>query len=118
MGKQVCSLIKFIENLDGKADKAKLSKLVQNEFGLTKDRSVFLFYFIGIMPKQIIGQVLISMFQDDLRNSTHLLAHWAGRNSRGVAQFSGQVLDNLIKTPNNNIDIKQSQEYLNHLMEL
>ncbi len=42
MDKQVCSLIKYIEDLDGKADdKAKLSKLVQNEFALTKDRSVF-----------------------------------------------------------------------------
>ncbi len=60
------------------------------------------------MPKQIIGQVLISMFQDDLRDTTHLLAaHWAGRNSRGVAQFSGQVLDNLSNNSNNNIDIKE-----------
>jgi hypothetical protein len=85
---------------------------------LSKKNSVFLFYFVGIMPKQIIGQVLISIFQDDLRNTTHLLAHWAGRNSRGVAQFSGQVLNNLIKAPNNNIDIKQSQEFLNHLIGL
>ncbi|MDR2082229.1 MAG: hypothetical protein LBP35_01115 [Candidatus Ancillula trichonymphae] len=85
---------------------------------LSKENSVFLFYFVGIMPKQVIGQVLISMFQDDLRNTTHLLAHWAGRNSCGVAQFSGQVLDNLINNPNNNIDIKKSQEFFNHLIGL
>ncbi|MDR2457266.1 MAG: hypothetical protein LBD41_02130, partial [Clostridiales Family XIII bacterium] len=53
MGKQVCSLIKFIENLDGKADKAKLSKLVQNEFGLTKDRTVFRGYIREIAPRVI-----------------------------------------------------------------
>ena len=38
---QIYLLIAFIEGLDGKADKTKLSKLVQAEFGLTKDRSVF-----------------------------------------------------------------------------
>lgn len=42
MDKQVCSLIKLIESLDSKTDKAKLSRLVQNKFGSTKDRSVFL----------------------------------------------------------------------------
>jgi hypothetical protein len=46
------------------------------------------------------------------------LAHWAGRNSRGVSQFSGQVLDNLIKSPNNNIDIEKSKEFIKHIMEL
>lgn len=85
---------------------------------LAKKKSVFMFYFVGIMPNRIIGQVLISMFQDDLRDTTRLLAHWAGRNSRGVSQFSGQVLDNLIKSPNNNINIEKSKEFIKHIMEL
>ena len=85
---------------------------------LTKENSVFLFYFVGIMPKQVVGQVLISMFQNDLLNTTHFLAHWAGRNSRGVAQFSGKVLDNLLTNPNNEIDIEKSVGFLNHLIEL
>jgi hypothetical protein len=85
---------------------------------LAKGKSVFMFYFVGIMPKQIIGQVLISMFQDDLRDTMRLLAHWAGRNSRGVSQFNGQVLDNLIKNPNSNIDIEKSKEFIKHIMEL
>ena len=85
---------------------------------LSKEDSIFLFYFVGIMPKQIVGRVLISMFQNDLRNTTHILAHWAGRNSRGVAQFNGQVLDNLIKSPNNKIDIEESEKFLNRLIEL
>ncbi len=85
---------------------------------LAKEKSVFMFYFVGIMPKQVVGQVLISMFQDDLRDTTHLLKHWAGRNSRGVSQFSGQTIDALIKEPNNNIDIIKSQNFLENIMNL
>lgn len=50
---------------------------------LSHEDFVFMFYFVGIMPKQIIGQALISMLQDDLKDTTHLLGRWAGRNSRG-----------------------------------
>ena len=85
---------------------------------LAKEKSVFMFYFVGIMPKEVVGQVLISMFQDDLRDTTHLLKHWAGRNSRGVSQFSGQTIDALIKEPNNNIDIIKSQDFLENIMNL
>lgn len=85
---------------------------------LAKEKSVFMFYFVGIMPNQVVGQVLISMFQDDLRDITHLLKHWAGRNSRGVSQFSGQTIDTLIKEPNNNIDIVKSQDFLEKIMSL
>lgn len=86
------------------------------EFLVKKD-TVFLFYFVGILPKQIVGQVLISMFQDDLRDSTHILKHWAGRNSRDVSQFNGQTIDMLIKSPNNSIDIAKSQTYLKKIIE-
>lgn len=85
---------------------------------LAKEKSVFMFYFVGIMPKQVVGQALISMFQNDLRNTTHLLKHWAGRNSRGVSQFSGQTIDSLIKEPNNDIDIIKSQDFLENIMSL
>lgn len=85
---------------------------------LSKEKSIFMFYFVGIMPKQIVGQVLISMFQGNLMNTTHLLAHWAGRNSRGVAQFSGHTIDSLIKNPNNDIDADKSKQFLQHLIDL
>lgn len=57
-------------------------------------------------------------FQNDLRNTIHLLVHWAERNSRGVAQFSGQIIDFLINTPNNEIDVNKSKEHLQRLINL
>lgn len=85
---------------------------------LAQEHSVFMFYFIGIMPEKIIGQSLISMFQKDLLHTTHILKHWAGRNSRGVAQFNGQTINTLIKNPNNNIDITSSQNFLQSIINL
>ena len=85
---------------------------------LTKEKSIFMFYFVGIMSRQVVGQALISMFQNDLRDTTHVLKHWAGRNSRGVAQLSGQAIDTLMKEPNNDIDIAKSQSFLESIMKL
>lgn len=85
---------------------------------LAKEKSIFMFYFVGIMSRQVVGQALISMFQNDLRDTTHVLKHWAGRNSRGVAQLNGRTIDTLMKEPNNDIDIAKSQSFLESIMKL
>jgi hypothetical protein len=85
---------------------------------LSKNKSVFMFYFIGLEPNKIVAQTLISMFQKDLLNSTILLKHWAGRNSRGVTQFEGEIIHNLILSSNNEINIKESQSFLEKLIDL
>ena len=85
---------------------------------LSQDKSVFMFYFVGLEPNKIINQVLISMFQTDLLQSTILLKHWSGRNSRGVTQFEGETIHRLIISPNNQINKEESNYFLNTLIEL
>ena len=85
---------------------------------LARDRSVFMFYFIGIEPDRMVNQVLVSMFQEDLLKATITLKHWAGRNSRGVTQFRGSTLNNLIMSPDNNINTHASGEFLKSLIAL
>lgn len=85
---------------------------------LAKDKSVFLFYFVGIEPNKIVAQSLVSVFQKDLLSATILLKHWAGRNSRGVAQFHGETIQKLILSPNNEINTASSEKYLKQLIEL
>ena len=85
---------------------------------LSKDKSVFMFYFIGIEPNRIVNQALVSMFQIDLLKSTIILKHWAGRNSRGVTQFQGSALNQLIMSPNNRIDSNESATFLQDLIAL
>lgn len=85
---------------------------------LAENKSVFMFYFIGIEPNMIANKILISMFQEDLLSSTILLKHWAGRNSRGVTQFEGTTLNRLLKSPNNKINLKKSKKFLSDLVDL
>lgn len=85
---------------------------------LAKDNSIFLFYFIGIDATRIVNKVLVSVFQKDLLESTITLKHWAGRNSRGVTQFVGTTIHDLIINPRNNIDESLAKEFLISLMSL
>lgn len=85
---------------------------------LSQDNSVFLLYFIGIDAEKIVNKVLVSVFQNDLLNSTITLKHWAGRNSRGVTQFIGATIHELILVPKNNIERDLANKYINELIEL
>jgi len=85
---------------------------------LSKEKSIFMFYFVGIEPDKILNQILISMFQKDLLKSTIIQPHWAGRNSRGVAQFQGTTLDKLLNNPNNTVDIQESSRFLDKIISL
>ena len=85
---------------------------------LGADRSVFLFYFVGVDPGKTVKTVLVSMFQRDLLRSTVLLRHWSGRNSRGVTQFEGKAIDELIALPNSSINKGESVKFLRRVMEL
>jgi hypothetical protein len=86
---------------------------------LSQDRSVFLFYFIGVDTTKITDTILVSMFQENLLNATITLKHWAGRNSRGVTQFEGKAIEDLILLkPKPTINLQNSHSFLNHLMEL
>ena len=85
---------------------------------LSGENTVFLFYFIGIDATKIVNQVLVSVFQQDLLQSTITLKHWAGRNSRGVTQLIGATIHDLILKPKNNIDEDLVRTFLTELISL
>jgi hypothetical protein len=85
---------------------------------LAGDRSVFMFYFVGVDPGRIVATVLVSMFQRDLLDATILLRHWAGRNSRGVSQFEGRAINKLIEQPSTEIDETKAREFLERVIAL
>lgn len=85
---------------------------------LAKEKSVFMFYFVGVEPGMIVNTVLLSMFQKDLVRSTILLRHWAGRNSRGVTQLEGKMVNDLIITPDTEVDQLKSIEFLKQIIKL
>ena len=85
---------------------------------LTNSRSVFLFYFVGIDPRKIIDTALVSMFQRELLQSTVVLGDWSERNSRGVTQFEGRAIYDLILSPDAEISDDESVEFLRRVISL
>lgn len=85
---------------------------------LASHRSVFLFYFVGVDPGNIVSTVLVSMFQEKLLRATILLKHWSGRNSRGVTQFEGAAINDLIVRPEFAINTVEARQFLQRVIAL
>jgi hypothetical protein len=85
---------------------------------LANSRSVFMFYFVGVDPGKVVNTVLVSMFQTKLLRATILLKHWAGRNSRGVSQFEGTTINDLILKPESAINMDEARQFLERVIDL
>lgn len=63
---------------------------------MSEENSVFLFYFIGINEEGHYKSELCSVYDKKLIEATVLQHHWAGRATRGVAQFKGDTLSKIL----------------------
>lgn len=86
---------------------------------MSDSRSVFMFFFIGVDETDIFKTLLCSVYHNKLIKSTILQFHWAGRSTRGVAQFNGAAIDEMLKLDNfeNVIDIKTATSFLTDLID-
>ena len=84
---------------------------------MSEEKSVFLFFFVGIDDTEDIKTVLCSVFHKKLLETTVLQQHWAGRASRGCAQFKGEIISELLNTEDleNEIDEKDAKTFLENL---
>jgi hypothetical protein len=79
---------------------------------LSIPKSVFLFYFLDIEIDKSLDTYLISMFDERIINSTRIQPHWAGRNSRGVTQLEGKIVNDIIANPDNKFNINKAINFL------
>jgi hypothetical protein len=86
---------------------------------MSEERSVFMFFFIGINEEGITNTILCSVFHDELLDATRLQDHWAGRSTRGVAQFTGEKINNLLQQNDftNSINVEESHRFLTDLLK-
>jgi hypothetical protein len=86
---------------------------------MSKEKTVLMFYFIGVDATKIVNTTLVSVYQENLIDATVTQFHWAGRNSRGVTQFEGTAIHNLIENSNNNtVNQKKAFDFLKKLIQM
>lgn len=79
---------------------------------LSKEKSVYLVYILAIDEKGHIRTRLCSPYHRQLLSGTRILKHWAGRNSRGVTQYEGRILEEIIFDFDEKIDRNAAQDFL------
>jgi hypothetical protein len=86
---------------------------------MADSRSVFLFFFIGIDEESIFKTLLCSVYHSKLIDNVIFQFHWAGRSTRGVTQFSGTAIDEMLQESSfcNNIDYAKCVDFLQSLLE-
>ena len=85
---------------------------------LSTEKSVYLLYFVGVNSNKQITTFLCPIFSSKLLNATRVIEHWAGRNSRGVTQFNGEEIKEIIDKKYSQIDIAKAQTYISGLLNL
>lgn len=86
---------------------------------LAEEKSVYLIFLIGIEQDGTLVTRLCSLFDQRLISGTTTVHHWAGRNSRGVTQFYGQKLVQILTQPDEphtHIDKKNSRDFIEKMM--
>lgn len=79
---------------------------------LSTEKSVYLVYIIAIDENKHIQTRLCSLYHRQLLDGTRIIHHWAGRNSRGVTQYLGTCLEEIVANFDPTIDEKSAQQFL------
>lgn len=79
---------------------------------LATEKSVYLIYVVAIDEHKHISTRLCSMFNRQILDGTRIIKHWAGRNSRGVTQYDGKVMENIISDFENVIDAAKAKTFI------
>ncbi len=75
-------------------------------------------YLLGIDENKKIVAGLCSVFDPRLIKCTNIVHHWAGRNTRGVAQFLGTGLIDIINECDSpQVSIDMANEFLKRLID-
>lgn len=100
--------------LEGNPKGYNIDKLL--EF-LSTEKAVYMIYILGVDNNGKIVASLCSCFDKRLIQATSAQHHWAGRNTRGVTQFRGAELRNILDSQmNSDIDKTTAKDFLLNLM--
>lgn len=83
---------------------------------LAEEQSVYLIFIVAIDKNERISTRLCSMYNRQLLSSTRIISHWAGRNSRGVTQYLGKALEDIVDSFDPTIDVDQAYQFLDECL--
>ena len=85
---------------------------------LARPDSVFAFFFIGLdAAHHTVHTRLVSIFDPVILKATRVQAHWAGRQSRGVTQLTGDITRVFARDYRPAVDVEGGQALLRLLIE-
>ena len=100
--------------LDGNPKAYNVDKLL--EF-LASQKAVYMIYLLGVDEGGQIIARLCSCLDERLIAATNVQHHWAGRNTRGVTQFLGHALKEILGEPNGSIiDFEKAKTFIDKLI--
>lgn len=79
---------------------------------LSEENSVYLIFVVAIDQNRRISTRLCSLYNRQLLSGTRIIKHWAGRNSRGVTQYDGKSLEELVFDFDDSIDVYAAQDFV------
>lgn len=85
---------------------------------LSEEQSVYLVFIVAVDNDEHIYTRLCSMYNTQLLSATHIIHHWAGRNSRGVTQYLGRALEDIVFDFQNCIDREEAHRFLSDCLSL
>lgn len=85
---------------------------------LSRPFSIFCFYFIGIDAGHgAIQSRIVSIFDPTVLSATRIQTHWAGRQSRGVTQLTGNLAGIFAPNYRPSVDVHHAKTFLMQLIE-
>lgn len=87
--------------------------------GLSEGNTVISFFFVGVdVGEKYLVTCLVSIFDKTILNATRIQFHWAGRNSRGATQLSGDIKSLFDPDFAEEINVSDAQAFLQRLIDL
>ena len=85
---------------------------------LAEGDTVFAFFFIGLdAAHHTISTRLVSIFDPVILRATRIQHHWAGRQSRGVTQLTGDLSRIFLRDYHPGVEVAEGQALLRLFLE-
>jgi hypothetical protein len=86
---------------------------------LADGQTAISYFFVGIdVKREAVRTILVSTLDSSILRATHVQFHWAGRNSRGATQLTGDASGLFSREFKEVIDVERARVFLQELIDL